>query len=64
MANYIAAIFGLTMSVIITTNVLIPQITSTNTSAWDAGSVALFGVLSLVSIMGLVYAAGTVFGML
>lgn len=64
MANYIAAIFGLTMSVILTTNVLIPQVIQTDTSQWSAGAVALFSVLTLVAVMGLVYSAGTIFGMI
>lgn len=64
MANYIAAIFSLTMAVIVVTNVLIPTANDANTTGWDAGSIALFSVFTLISVMGLVYSAGTVFGLL
>jgi len=63
MANYIGAIIGLTLAVIVTTTVLIPQIKAVNTSGWSASEVALIGVVSLIAIMGLLYGVAAGFGL-
>jgi hypothetical protein len=63
MANYIGAIIGLTLAVIVSTSVLIPQIKAVNTSTWSAGEVALMGVTSLIAVMGLVYGIASGFGL-
>jgi len=63
MANYIGAVIGLTLAVIVTTAVLIPQIKAVNTTSWSAGEVALIGTVSLIAVMGLLYGVASGFGL-
>ena len=63
MANYIGSVIGLTLAVIVTTTVLIPQIKAVNTSGWAASEIALIGVTSLIAIMGLLYGIAAGFGL-
>jgi len=63
MANYIGTVIGLTLAVIVTTTVLIPQIKAVNTSTWSTSEVALIGVTSLIAIMGLLYGIAAGFGL-
>ena len=63
MANYIGAVIRLTLAVIVTTSVLIPQIKAVNTSTWSAGEVALIGTTSLIAVMGLLYGIASGFGL-
>lgn len=63
MANYIGAVIGLTLAVIVTTSVLIPQVKAVNTTDWNAGEVALIGTVSLIAVMGLLYGVAAGFGL-
>ena len=63
MANYIGAVIGLTLAVIVTTAVLIPQIKAVNTTGWGTSEVALIGTTSLIAIMGLLYGIASGFGL-
>ena len=63
MANMFGGIFSLVLSIILISQVIIPTVSAQNTTAWSTGEVALWGLISLVSIMGLVYGAGAVFGL-
>jgi hypothetical protein len=63
MANYIGSVIGLTLAVIVTTTVLIPQIKAVNSSGWSTSEVALLGVTSLIAIMGLLYGIAAGFGL-
>lgn len=63
MANYIGSVIGLTLAVIVTTTVLIPQIKAVNTTDWSTSEVALIGVTSLIAIMGLLYGIAAGFGL-
>jgi hypothetical protein len=63
MANYIGSVIGLTLAVIVTTTVLIPQIKAVNTTGWSAAEIALIGVTSLIAIMGLLYGIAAGFGL-
>jgi len=63
MANYIGSVIGLTLAVIVTTSVLIPQIKAVNTSTWSVGEVALIGTISLIAVMGLLYGIASGFGL-
>lgn len=63
MANYIGSVIGLTLAVIVTTTVLIPQIKAVNTTSWSASEIALIGVTSLIAIMGLLYGIASGFGL-
>jgi len=64
MANFVGGVISLTLAVIMVSAVLIPQVKNTNTSTWSTSEVALFGVITLVSIAGIVYGAGNMFGIL
>ena len=50
--SMIEGVIALTIFIIVVASVLIPQIVTTNTSAWDAGSVALWGSLTVIVIAG------------
>ena len=63
MVNYIGSIISLTLAVIVTTTVLIPQIKAVNTSDWTAAEIALLGTTSLITIMGLLYGIAAGFGL-
>ena len=63
MANLFGGIMTLTLSVILITTVVISTVKTQNTTGWSTGEVALFGLISLVAIMGLVYSAGSIFGL-
>lgn len=54
----IGAIFAITLGVIFAVNLLAPQITGifdTNTTGWDAGTAALWVVIAIVVVAGLLY---------
>lgn len=64
MTSLIGGIIGLTITVILVTTVLIPTLNGTNTTGWDAQTIAIFSVTGLVAVAGLVYAIGNFFGFL
>jgi len=64
MANFVSGIISLTLGVVMLANVLIPQVKGVNTDNWDTGEQALWGVITLISIIGIVYGAGALFGIL
>ena len=64
MANFVAGIISATLGVVMLSAVLIPQVKAVNTSTWTTGEVALWGVISLIAIIGIVYGIGSMFGML
>lgn len=64
MANpMISGIISITLGVIMLSNVFITTVKGTNTATYTAGEVALWGVLSLGGIIGLVYGVFAVFGL-
>lgn len=63
MANMISGIVAITLGAVVLSTVFITQIKSTNTTDWSTGEVALWGTLSLVGIIGLVYGVLDVFGL-
>lgn len=63
MANMFGGIFTLVLSIILIAQVVIPIVKDQNVTTWSTGEVALWGLITLVSIMGLVYGAGAVFGL-
>jgi len=58
----IAGIVSITLGAVMLANVFITQIKATNTDAWSTSEVALWGILSLVGIIGLVVGVLNVFG--
>jgi hypothetical protein len=64
MANpLVTGIISITLGVIMLANVFIPVVKGVNTTTWSAGEVALWGVLVLGGIIGIVYGTFSVFGL-
>lgn len=63
MANFIAGIISLTIGVVVLAEVFIATVKGTNTSTWGTAEIALWGLLSLIGIAGIIYGVMTVFGM-
>jgi len=63
MANFITGIISLTIGLVVLTGVFITTVKGTNTDGWSTGEVALFGLLSLVGIAGILYGVLGVFGL-
>lgn len=77
MANFIVGIISLTLGVVVLSGVFMSTVKTTNTTAsvvcangsagcsesWSAGELALWGLLSIGAIAGLVYGVMNVFGL-
>ena len=64
MANFVTGIISLTIGVVVLSTVFISTVKGTNTSTWTSGEVALWGLLSLCGIAGVLYGVLNVFGMM
>jgi hypothetical protein len=62
MADFIRAIIGLTIGVVVFASLYMTTIKNTSTTGWTAQEVTLWGLLSIVGIVGIVYAVLNVFG--
>ena len=63
MANFITGIISLTIGVVILANVFIATVKDTNTTTWESSEIAMWGLLTLVAIVGIVYGVLNVFGL-
>lgn len=63
MANMITGIISLTIGIVMLSGVFIATVKTTNTDGWETSEVALFGLLTLVGIAGLLYGVVGVFGL-
>lgn len=63
MANFMVGIITLTLGVVILSGVFIATVKNTSTTGWTTGEVALWGLLSIASIAGMVYGVMNVFGL-
>ena len=63
MANFIVGIISLTLGVVVLSGVFITTVKGTNTTGWTAGEIALWGLLTIGAIAGLVYGVLNVFGL-
>lgn len=63
MASFFGGILNLTLGVVILSGVFITTVKATNTTSWSASEVALWGLLTLAGIAGLVYGVMQVFGL-
>jgi len=61
--SMITGILSITVGAIILSSVFISSIKATNTTGWTASETAMWGLLSLVGIIGLVYGVMAVFGL-
>ena len=62
MANFLSAIVGLTLAVILATSVLIPTVKTVNTESYSASEVAMYALITLGVVIGLAYSAFNLFG--
>ena len=63
MASFIGGIINITIGAVILASVFISTVKGTNTSTWTSAEVAMWGLLTLVGIVGLVYGVLQVFGL-
>lgn len=64
MANpFVRGIIAITLGVIMLANVLLPVVKGTNTSDFTTAELALWGVLGLAGVIGIVYGTFAVFGL-
>jgi hypothetical protein len=63
MANFIIGIISLTIGVVVLANVFITTVKGVNTSEWSTAEVALWGLLTIAAIAGIVYGVLNVFGL-
>lgn len=59
----VSGVISLTLGVIMVTTVLIPTVKGVNTSAWSTSEIAIFGLITLGSLIGVGYGAFTIFGL-
>lgn len=63
MANFLMGIISLTIGLVVLANVFISTVKDTNTTSFTSAEVALWGLLTLVAIAGVVYGTLNVFGL-
>lgn len=64
MANpLVSGIISITIGAIMLANVFMSTIKATNTTSWTASEVALWAVLGIAGVVGLVYGTFAVFGL-
>ena len=62
--SFVSGMVNLTVSIILATSLVIPTILNTNTSEWSAADIALWGVMTLAVIIGLVVGTFQLFGLI
>ena len=62
MANLITGIISITIGAVILASVFIYTIKNTSTTGWSSSEVTMWGLLTLISIVGMVYGVMNVFG--
>lgn len=63
MASFFGGILNLTLGVVVLASVFITTVNDQNTSGWSAAEVALWGLITLAAIAGMVYGTMNVFGL-
>jgi len=64
MGNFISGIITLSIAVIMMASVYMTTVHTTNTSTWTASEIALWSVVGLIGVVGIVYGALNVFGII
>ena len=62
--SMLRGIISLSIGVILLANVFIFTVKDTNTTGWSSSETSLWGLLTLMGIVGLLYGIGAVFGIL
>ena len=63
MANFIMGIISLTIAVVIMASVFIFTVKNQSTTGWSTAEISMWGLLTLVGIVGLLYGVLNVFGL-
>lgn len=63
MANFIAGIISITIGAVIIASVFITTVKAQNTTGWTTSEVAMWGLLTLIGIVGMLYGVLNVFGL-
>ena len=63
MANFVAGIISLVLGIVLVANLFMPTVKGTDTTNWTTGEVAMWGVVGLAAIIGIVYGAFNIFGL-
>jgi hypothetical protein len=61
--TFIQGIVSVSIGAVMLSSVYITTIQGVNTSTWSTGDAALWGVLTTIGIVGLVYGVANVFGL-
>ena len=64
MANFVQGIISLSIGIILMTSVYMTTVHGTNTTTWTASEVALWSVVGLIGVVGIVYGGLNVFGVM
>jgi len=65
MANeFIGGIISISIGIIMLANVFMTTVNGTDTSTWDDSSVAIWGVVGLAGVVGILYGTLNVFGVM
>jgi hypothetical protein len=62
MASFIGGIISLSIGVVVLANVFIKTVKGSNTTTWTTSEITMFGLLTLVGIVGLLYGVLNLFG--
>jgi len=60
--NFIMGIISITIAVVVLSNVFILTVKNTSTVGWSTSETTMWGLLSLIGIVGLLYGVMSVFG--
>jgi hypothetical protein len=63
MANFVGGIISLVLGIVLVSNLFMPTVKQTNTSSWTSGEIAMWSVVGLAAIIGIVYGAFNIFGL-
>ena len=61
--GFIGGVISLLIMAVVITDVFLPQINGTNQTGWTSGEIALWGLVTLVSIAGFLYSVASIFGL-
>lgn len=62
MANFVSGIIAIVLAVVLVASLFMPTVKTANTTDWSSGEIAMWSVVGLIAIVGLVYGTATIFG--